>query len=81
MTIQTMEAEVYYSPTKNRRYFSKKSAIYGEVRARIYKKYPREKPEYHEGMMICPGYDIAFDRPEFYQRAIRYLTYLLKINT
>ncbi|MGV8004282.1 hypothetical protein QPK14_21320 [Photorhabdus temperata subsp. temperata] len=81
MTVQKMEAIVYYSHTRKRRYFSKNAAIKGEANARIYKKYPLEQMESESGRVTYPGYDIAVDHPEFYRRAIRYLTYLLKKNT
>ncbi|MGJ0580659.1 hypothetical protein ACR71G_22100 [Xenorhabdus bovienii] len=78
MTIKMIETLVYYSPTRKRRYFSKRGAIKAEANARIYKKYPKEEQEYHEGNLSYPGYDIACERPVFYSRAIRYLSYLLR---
>lgn len=77
MCIQEMTVRVYYSPTRNRRYFSKEAAIKAEAKARIFKKYPSEKPESDTGYA---GYNIWADRPEFYQRALRFLSYLIKKN-
>lgn len=75
MCIQEMNVRVYFATTRNRRYFSKNAAIKAEVKARIFMKYPFEKPESDTGY---PGYYISEDRPEFYRRAVRYLTYLIK---
>lgn len=77
MCIQEMTVRVYYSPTRNRRYFSKEAAIKAEAKARIFKKYPSEKPESDTGYA---GYNIWADRPEFYQQALRFLSYLIKKN-
>lgn len=77
MCIQEITAQVYYSPTRNRRYFSKEAAIKAEAKARIFKKYPSEPYESDTGYA---GYNIWDDRPEFYQRALRFLSYLIKKN-
>ncbi|MEX6325173.1 hypothetical protein AB6F65_09850 [Providencia hangzhouensis] len=77
MTVTTEVAKVYYSPTRNRRYFSKEAAIKAEAKARIFKKYPSEPYESDTGYA---GYNIWDDRPEFYQRALRFLSYLIKKN-
>ncbi len=77
MCIQEMTVLVYYSPTRNRRYFSKEAAIKAEAKARIFKKYPSEPYESDTGYA---GYNIWDDRPEFYQRALRFLSYLIKKN-
>lgn len=77
MCIQEMTVRVYYSPTRNRRYFSKEAAIKAEAKARIFKKYPSEPYESDTGYA---GYNIWNDRPEFYQRALRFLSYLIKKN-
>lgn len=77
MPVTTEVVKVYYSPTRNRRYFSKEAAIKAEAKARIFKKYPSEKPESDTGYA---GYNIWDDRPEFYHRALRFLCYLIKKN-
>lgn len=75
MPVTTEVVKVYYSPTRNRRYFSKEAAIKAEAKARIFKKYP---PEPYESDTGYSGYNIWDDRPEFYQRALRFLSYLIK---
>ena len=77
MPVTTEVVKVYYSPTMNRRYFSKEAAIKAEAKARIFKKYPSEPYESDTGYA---GYNIWDDRPEFYQRALRFLSYLIKKN-
>lgn len=77
MPVTTEVVKVYYSPTRNRRYFSKEAAIKAEAKARIFKKYPSEPYESDTGYA---GYNIWDDRPEFYQRALRFLCYLIKKN-
>lgn len=77
MPVTTEVVKVYYSPTRNRRYFSKEAAIKAEAKARIFKKYPSEPYESDTGYA---GYNIWADRPEFYQRALRFLSYLIKKN-
>ncbi|HHN8580770.1 TPA: hypothetical protein ACRR2I_001231 [Providencia rettgeri] len=77
MPVTTEVVKVYYSPTRNRRYFSKEAAIKAEAKARIFKKYPSEPYESGTGYA---GYNIWDDRPEFYQRALRFLSYLIKKN-
>lgn len=77
MPVTTEVVKVYYSPTRNRRYFSKEAAIKAEAKARIFKKYPSEPYESDTGYA---GYNIWDDRPEFYQRALRFLSYLIKKN-
>lgn len=77
MPITTEVVKVYYSPTRNRRYFSKEAAIKAEAKARIFKKYPSEPYESDTGYA---GYNIWDDRPDFYQRALRFLSYLIKKN-
>jgi hypothetical protein len=77
MPVTTEVVKVYYSPTRNRRYFSKEAAIKAEAKARIFKKYPSEPYESDTGYS---GYNIWDDRPEFYQRALRFLSYLIKKN-
>jgi hypothetical protein len=46
---------LYLAPTKGRRYMTAKSAAYAEARALLDRKYPREYPEYENGMMIYGG--------------------------
>ena len=75
MPVTTEVVKVYYSPTRNWRYFSKEAAIKAEAKARIFKKYPSEPYESDTGYA---GYNIWDDRPEFYQRALRFLSYLIK---
>ena len=77
MPVTTEVVKAYYSPTRNRRYFSKEAAIKAEAKARIFKKYPSEPYESETGYA---GYNIWDDRPEFYQRALRFLSYLIKKN-
>lgn len=77
MPVTTEVVRVYYSPTRNRRYFSKEAAIKAEAKARIFKKYPSEPYESDTGYA---GYNILDDRPEFYHRALRFLCYLIKKN-
>lgn len=77
MPVTTEVVKVYYSPTRNRRYFSKEAAIKAEAKARIFKKYPSEPYESDTGYA---GYNIWDDRPEFYRRALRFLSYLIKKN-
>lgn len=77
MPVTTKMVKVYYSPTRNRRYFSKEAAIKAEAKARIFKKHPSDPYESDTGYA---GYNIWDDRPEFYQRALRFLSYLIKKN-
>lgn len=71
MGIKIQTAKVYFSPTKNRRYLSRLAAIKAEAKAIIFARYPSERPEHIEGRMTYPGYSIAYDEPERYQKMLR----------
>lgn len=54
--VERMEATVYFSSVKGRRFFTKKAAIRAEARVIIARRYPTEKAEYHEGFCSYPGF-------------------------
>jgi len=72
--VQVKEVTAYYSPTKGRNYFTKKSAIKNEAIAIILKKYPVEKFEADTGH----SYDIRFNEPERFERIMRSLVWKIK---
>lgn len=74
MAIQKVNADVYFAPTRNRRYFSRQAAIEGEAMAIILKKYPIEPFESDTGA----GYDIRVDEPERYEKMHRRMCRVLK---
>lgn len=56
MAIEKKTAVVWFSPSANRRFFSKKSAVDAETRSIIRSRYPTENAEYENGMKYYPGF-------------------------
>ena len=64
--IKKQQATVWYSPSRGKRYLTKRAAISAEATALIYKRHPIEPPE-HGGFPGCySGYDIKYDEPYRY---------------
>ena len=71
--ISKMTADVYYAPTRRRRYLTKKAAIMGEAIALILKKHPSEPAEYEDGHMIWGGWHWTNEKnhEKYLRRVIR----------
>lgn len=54
-------AQVFYAPTKRRRYLTSMAAANGEAAAHLEQKYPTEHAEYGQGRMYYPGYHWSSD--------------------
>ncbi|QKJ17330.1 hypothetical protein [Yersinia kristensenii] len=66
--------KVWRSPTKGRRYLTRKGAIHAEAKAKIMQRYPVEKCEYSDiGYMTYPGYHFPSSEPERYEKMLRRL--------
>jgi hypothetical protein len=74
MGIESVKANVFYAPTKKRRYFSRQAAINGEATAIILKRHPLEPFESDTGA----GYDIRIDEPDRYEKMHRRLCRIIK---
>lgn len=58
MAIQKRTREVFYSEVANKHFFTKKAAIRAEARAIVSNRYPSERPEYEDGVLVYPGYHV-----------------------
>ena len=79
--VTSQNAQVWYSPTKRRRYFSRSGAIHAEAKALILIRYPTEKPEQEQGRMTYPGYHFPSDEPDKYKKMLRRLKRIISKNT
>lgn len=59
--IQRRTVEVFYAPTKRRRFFTARSAADAEARAKLELKYPSERDGYENGRCIGGGYHWSQD--------------------
>lgn len=79
--IQRRTVEVFYAPTKRRRFFTARSAADAEARAKLELKYPSESPEYGDyGQMHYPGWNWREDEHmvRVHKRYMRLLLRALK---
>lgn len=83
MSINILNATVYYAPTARRRFLTRRAAINAEVRAIIKKHIPDEGRGHSCTMEDCGmcgdlGWSLEYDQPERFKRYYRLLTTALR---
>lgn len=73
MAIVAETCTVYRATNKGRRYLSARAAAFGEARRMMDDKYPPEKAEFENGMLISPSWHWSEDErlKAVYTRAAR----------
>lgn len=61
-SIELISRPVYHAPTKGRSYLTARAAAKNEAEAMLNRKYPRERPEYENGMCYFPGWHWSEDK-------------------
>lgn len=74
--IERQTATVYFAPTANRRFLTKRAAINKEARAIILKHFPSERPVY-DFPEYDPGWSLEVEQPERFARYHRMLCKVL----
>lgn len=73
--------KVWYSSSRGRHFLSRRSAIRAEAHAKIFDRYPYERPDYENGFLTYPGYSIQHDEPERYQKLLRRMMRIIDKHT
>lgn len=73
--------KVWFSPARGRHFLTRRAAIRAEAHAKIFDRYPYERPDYENGFLTYPGYSIQHDEPERYQKLLRRMMRLIDRHT
>lgn len=73
--------KVWFSPARGRHFLTRRAAIRAEAHAKIFDRYPYERPDYENGFLTYPGYSIQHDEPERYQKLLRRMMRLIDKHT
>lgn len=73
--------KVWFSPARGRHFLTRRAAIRAEAHAKIFDRYPYERPDYDNGFLTFPGYSIQHDEPERYQKMLRRMMRIIDKST